>query len=81
VDGAPQGSQAINIGGGLAMIGTAVIGTSVIGGADRQTAFIEWPLGAEGHAAVFKGTYIGTSRFTWFGYTHTVLPEPIARRA
>jgi hypothetical protein len=81
VDGSPQGSQAINIGGGLAMIGSAVIGTARIGGADRQTAFVEWPLGAEGHAAVFKGTYIGSNRFTWFSYTHTVLPEPVARRA
>ena len=80
VDAVSQGSQSINIGGGLARIGSAVIGTDAMGGADRQTAFVEWPMAAEGHSAVLTATYIGQQRFKFFGYTHTVVPEGIARR-
>lgn len=80
VDGASVGSQSIDIGSGLAVIGSAVIGTDVIGGGNRLTSYVEWPMDAEGHSVVFKGVYIGQQRFRWFGYTHTVLPESIGRR-
>lgn len=80
VDGVSQGSQPVAIGEGLARYGTAVYGTDVYGSGNRLTSFVEWPLEAEGHSLVFKATYLGQQRFTWFGYTHTVLPEPSARR-
>lgn len=81
VDEVPQGSQPVDIGAGLARIGSAVIGTATLGGANRRAVFVEWPMSAEGHTAVLQATYIGSERFKIFGYTHTVLPEGIARRA
>lgn len=80
VDGQSQGSQNIDIGAGLSRYGTALYGTATYGGGDRQTKFVEWPMSAEGHSLVFKAVYLGTRRFTWYGYTHTVIPEPSARR-
>lgn len=80
VDGVSQGVQSVNIGDGLSRYGTAVYGTATYGGGDRQTKFVEWPMSAEGHALITKAVYLGQERFKWFGYTHTVLPEPIARR-
>lgn len=80
VDGVSQGSQSINIGAGLARYGTARYGTDVYGGGNRLQAFLEWPLEAEGHTIVTRGTYLGNRRFKWFGYTHEVVPEGIARR-
>ena len=80
VDGASVGSQTVDIGSGLAVIGTAVIGTDVIGGGNRLSKYVEWPISAEGHSVVFKGTYVGTQRFRWYGYSHVILPESIGRR-
>jgi hypothetical protein len=80
VDGVSQGSQPIQIGEGLARYDSAQFDVDVFSGGNRTTKFIEWPMTAEGHALVFNATYLGQHRFTWFGYTHTVLPEGIARR-
>ncbi len=76
VDGVSQGSIALSIGAGLALIGSALIGTAVIAGAGRKKAYTPLPIGAQGRTIVTKLTYTGTERFKLFSYAYGVQPEP-----
>lgn len=76
VDGSAKGGQAIEIGSGLAQVGSAIVGTSVIGSRARQMAVIPMPLSAEGRTFSFRVRYVGQGDFTWFTYAAEVVPEP-----
>jgi hypothetical protein len=84
VDGVAQGSQAIDISGGVKFYGDATVtyGTAsrTYGGAVRKKSpLVTWPLRASGHTAVAKAVYVGQNRFRIFGYTHVIVPEPAPR--
>ncbi len=80
-DGVSQGAQSIDIGAGLATYGnTAVYGTATYGGVGRLKRWVPQPMSADGQTFVTKGVYVGKEQFKWFGYAHTIVPEPEPRR-
>lgn len=79
VDGRLMGAQAIDLGTGLAVVGTAIVGTSVIAGGDRNTLVLVWPLEAEGRTAQLFLTYTGQGEPKFYTYGHNIIPEAIPR--
>lgn len=79
VDGVSQGTQAINIGAGLAAYGSATYGTSVYAGAGRRQAYVMLPVGADGRTFVLKLTYSGQDTARIFAYHPGFVPETASR--
>lgn len=81
VDGNLMGSQSLNISSlSFVKYGTGTYGTSVYGGgADRTMIPILWPLGADGHAAQLRMTYIGQDSPKFYTYGHNILVEEVPR--
>lgn len=79
VDDISQGSQAVPIGAGQAVYGTALYGTDAYAGSGRRMFYLTQPLSAEGRSVWIKASYVGQEAFRWFTYHPTIVPEPRPR--
>lgn len=81
VDGILQPSQSLSIAGaGSSEYGVAKYGVSHYGGSvNRAMLPIIWPLGADGHAAQLRLTYVGQGSPKFFTYGHNVIEEDLPR--
>ncbi len=78
-DNLSVGSQAIDIGSGVAQYGTAQYGVDSYGGPERRRTPFFFPLEAEGLTASITASYLGSEAFRWFNYTLGIVPEPEGR--
>jgi hypothetical protein len=79
VDDISQGSQSINIGSGMAVVGTAIVGTDVLSGAGRRMFSVMQPLSSEGRTVWLRTAYTGKEAFRHFTYAVGIVPEPAVR--
>ena len=79
IDGVSQGTQAINIGAGLATYGSGVYGTATYAGAGRRQFHRMLPISADGRTGVFKFTYTGQESFRLYSYHPGLVPETASR--
>jgi len=79
VDGVSQGAQAVNIGAGQSVYGTAVYGTATYAGSGRRQAYVMWPLASEGRTYVQRITYSGQERWRLYSYHPGLIPETKSR--
>lgn len=79
IDGVSQGVQALSIGAGLSVYGTATYGTGKYGGSGRRQWVKNLPLSADGRSFVLKLTYEGMEQFRMFSYHIGLVPESRSR--
>jgi len=79
IDGVSQGVQALSIGSGLSLYGTAVYGTAKYGSAGRRQWVKNLPLSADGRTFVLNLIYTGMEAFRMFSYHIGLVPESRSR--
>ncbi len=78
VDGVSLGSQAVDLSGAGAILGTAVVGTDALSGGGRKSVPLMWDLN-DGSTFQSRATYTGQAPFRWFGYGFGLQPEVVSR--